>query len=125
MITYKFNKKKDFVETVITDTIRIKDLTEYILTVAEDKSLPKKLKILSDARRGKFHPEVEPEDLNIITEANDKSLSARDFICDAFIVSGSIETALAQLYTKFSKAKNYNFKVFSTVEAAEEWLNQF
>lgn len=125
MITYKYNKDTGILETLITGTTSVKDLIEYILSLSKNKELPKRLKILTDAREGIFSPETKPEDLEKIVEANYKSLERADFIYDAFILSSPIETAMGQLYQELSKAKNYSFKIFATKEAAEEWLNQF
>ena len=125
MITYKFNKEKDIIETLIKGDTSIKDLTEYILKLSEDEHLPKKLKILSDARNGNFTSDTETDDLEKIVEANYRSLAVRDVIYDAFVLSSPVETAMGQLYKEFSKADNYFFNIFSTKEAAEEWLNQF
>ena len=125
MITYKFNKEKDIVETLIKGETSIKDLTEYILTLSKDEHLPKKLKILSDARNGNFTSDTETDDLEKIVEANYRSLAVRDAVYDAFVLSSPVETAMGQLYKEFSKADNYFFNIFSTKEAAEEWLNKF
>lgn len=125
MISYKYNKDKEIVETIITGTVKIKDLTEYIITLGKDKNLPETLKILTDARNAEFYPETQPEDLAEIVKANYKSLVARNYVYDAFTVSTPTETAMGKLYEEFSKAENYKFKIFSTMEAAEKWLNKF
>ena len=123
MITYKFNEKKGIVETLMEGEISVKDLTEYILKISGDNSLPVKLKILTDARKGKFSGKADIDDLKKIVEANYKSIAAREIIYDAFVISGTVETALGLLYQELSKADNYFFNVFSTKKAAEEWLN--
>ena len=122
MITYIFNNATGILETKLEGKVSIKDITEYILLLSEDKSLPKKLKILTDATKGKFPKGVVPKDMIKLVEANRKSLAQRDFIYDAFIVSGAVEMALGMLYKSISKTKNYRFNVFSTREAALEWL---
>lgn len=124
MITYKYNKDTGILETLITGTTSIKDLTEYMLSLSKYKELPKRLKILTDAREGVFSSETEPEDLEKIVEVNYQSLAVCDFIYDAFILSSPIETAMGQLYQELSKAKNYFFKIFATKENAEKWLNK-
>ncbi len=123
MINYKFNKKTGFVETTLEGKISVKDITDYIISLSKDKKLPKKLKIISDAVNAEFANDATPEDLYKIVEANKISLSVRDYICDAFIISSPIETAMGQLYAEFSKAENYFFNIFSTKKAATDWLN--
>ena len=123
MITKKFNLETGILESKFEGEITIKQVTDYIISLSEDKSLPKKLKIFSDATKGIFSENIAPNDLKEIVEANQKSLAARECIYDAFIISSSIEMALGQLYMEFSKSENYYFNLFSTKEAAVKWLN--
>ena len=123
MITKKFNSETGILESKFEGEITIKQVTDYILSLSEDKSLPKKLKIFSDATKGTFSESITPNDLKEIVEANYKSLAARECIYDAFIINSSIEMALGQLYMEFSKSDNYYFNLFSTKEAAVKWLN--
>ncbi len=125
MIKYFYNNETGILETTIKGEITINDLVEYISALNKDQSLPKKLKILTDASKGKLSEDAEPEDLYRIVEINNQSLRIRDFVYDAFIISESLETAMGQLYKEFSKADNYFFNVFSTKEAALKWLNSF
>ncbi len=125
MITYKLNTETGILETSIKGEVTIGDFINYIISLSRDKTLPKKLKIFSDATEGRFSGNTTPDDLIEIVEANNLSLAQRDFICDAFILSSSLETAMGQLYMKFSKADNYRFKVFSDKKAALKWLNSF
>ncbi len=125
MITYKLNTETGILETTIKGEVTIGDFINYIISLSQDKTLPKKLKIFSDATEGWFSGDTTPDDLIKIVEANNLSLAQRDFICDAFILSSSLETAMGQLYMKLSKADNYRFKVFSDKKAALKWLNSF
>lgn len=125
MITYKFNEKRGILETTFTGDVSINDITEYILILSRDNTLPKKLKIFSDASKGKFSRGVTPKDLSKLVDANKKSLIQRDFIYDAFVVSGTFEMALGILYKNLSKKKKYRFNIFSTTEAALNWLQHF
>ena len=125
MIQYKFNDKKGIVETIVKGTVTINDFIEYISALKKDKFLPKRVKILTDASKGKFFKDVNPEDLLRVVEINNKSLEKSELICDAYVISSSMETALAQLYKEYSKADNYYFNIFSTKEAALKWLNSF
>ena len=123
MITYIFNNATGILETKFEGKASIKDIIEYILSLSEDESLPKKLKILTDATKGKFSKGVTPKDLTKLVEANKKSLAQRDYIYDAFILTGTLEMALGVLYKTISSTKKYRFNVFSTKEAAIKWLN--
>ena len=125
MIKYFYDNETEILETTISGKTTVNDLLDYISTLQKDKSLPEKLKILTDASNGNLSEDVEPEDLHLVVEANNKILAAKEFIYDAFILSSSLETAMGQLYKEFSKANNYRFNIFSTKEAAIRWLNSF
>ena len=125
MIKYEFNKLTGIVETTFEEEVSIKDVIEYILSLREDKTLPKKLKIFTDASKGKFTEDVTPKDLEKLIEENAISLSQRDFIYDAFVVSSSFEMALSMLYQELIEIQNYKVGVFSTKEAALNWLKKF
>jgi hypothetical protein len=125
MITYKYNIEGGILETTLTGDVSIADITDYIIKLSKDQNLPNKLKILSDARNANITIGVSPKDLKKIVVANKKSLAQRDFICDAYVVLGKVEAALGFIYKTISKSKNYHFNVFSTKEAAINWLNKF
>lgn len=125
MLEYKFNKKTGVLNTTIKGEVSIQDLINYIISVSEDKTLPKTLKVFTDASEGRYSKDVQPEDMYKIVEANKISLAQRDMIYDAFVISSSLEVALGQLYMEFSKSSNYRFNIFSTKKAAVNWLNQF
>jgi len=124
MITYNYNNETGMLETILSGEINVKDLTEYILGLSNDKNLPRKLKILTDATKGKFSIGVLPKDMVTLVNVNKRSLAQRDFIYDAFILTGAFEIALGMLYRNLSKTKKYRFNVFSTQEAALDWLNK-
>jgi len=97
MITYKFNDKTGYIETKITGEISVNQLIEYIISLSKDTTLPKVLKNFTDATDARFSSNVTPDDLHRIVEANKKSIAARNIIYDAFVVSGSFETALCYI----------------------------
>ena len=123
MITYNFNKSANILETRIDGFISISEVNRYIISIREDKSLPARLKILSDASKAKFSEKVTKKDLVHLLNENKIVLSKKEFIYDAFIVSTAFETALGMLYKELNEFKNYRFNIFSTKEAAYEWLN--
>ncbi len=125
MISYKLNTKTGILETTFKGNISMQDIIDYISALARDKTLPQKLKILSDASKAKLAGEPELDELMRIVETNKKAVALKDGTYDAFIISGSVETALGQIYMDLSKTEKYMFKVFSTKKAALEWLNKF
>ena len=122
MVTYKFNSETNILETTFTGQVEVSDISEYIISISEDDSLPKGLRIYTNAKRARFMPSVSPSQLSKLVKANKVSLSKRDFIYDCFVVSGSIEMALGQMYREISRTKKYKFNIVSTEESALEWL---
>ncbi len=125
MITYSFNKKTKIVEYLIEGENTIKEFTDYLFALSKEKDFPEVLKIFSNGEKGCFAKNINPEDMYKIAEAIKELLKKHKRVYTAFIISTAMETALAELYKDFSKAKNYYFEVFYTKEAAINWLNSF
>ncbi|MCK5028928.1 MAG: hypothetical protein KAR57_04785 [Bacteroidales bacterium] len=125
MITYKFNNTTGILETTFEGKITVVELIDYIESVRDDNTLPKKLKIFSDGSNGKFATKVNPKELKQFLDINKVTLKQKDYIYDAYVVSGSVEMALGMLYKNLIRIKNYKFNIFSTKEAALDWLNKF
>ena len=64
MISTKFNTTDNILETKFEGTIKVEELSDYIKLVRETKTLPQELKILSDARKGKFAGKMKRKDSN-------------------------------------------------------------
>ena len=124
MISSRYNNETGMLETTFEGKIALNDLKDYIISVREDKTLPKRLKIFSDASNGKFAKKVKPKELVQFLDENRITLSQKEFIYDAFVISGSIEMALGMLYKRLNKIENYKFNIFSTKEAALSWLKE-
>ena len=127
MISYNFNGETRILEVKFEGKIDIKELTNYIITIREDESLPKYLKIFSDATNGKFAHKVNRGDLKRFFKENRFTLESKqkEFIFDAFVVSSSMEMALGMIYREIVKINNYKFNIFSTREAAMNWLSNY
>ena len=107
MINSSFNKQTNILETKFDGEISIQELLNYIISVRENKDFPSKIKILSDATSAKFSEDVRKKELSKFLEENKITLSNKEFIHDAFIISGSFETALGMLYQALIKIENY------------------
>jgi len=125
MISFNYNKAIGVLETKIEGDTSINDIIKYIIDVREHEMLSGKIKIFTDASNGKFVEKVRQNELIKFLEENKKTLAQKEFIYDAFVVSGSFETALGLLYQELIEVPNYKFKIFSTKEAAINWLNKF
>lgn len=124
MIKKIFNRTTGILEVTFEGKVEIDELIDYIISVREDESTPKELKILSEATNGKFATKVKRKDLKQFFDENRKTLESKkkEIIYDAFIVSSAIEMALGMLYRELIKIENYKVNFFSTREAALKWL---
>lgn len=123
MITLKFVKQTGILESIWEGDIYLNQIIEYIESVSTNKDFPRRLKIVSDSRRAKFI--IQPVDISKIVDANLKSLANYEMIIDAMIPANPHETAMSVLYMELSATEKYFFKIFSTTEAAIEWLKNY
>lgn len=123
MITYLFNKKLGLLETKFEGDVILSEVVDYIIYTKENKTYPRKLKIITDATTANFN--FSRSDINVILEENFKSLEKYDFIIDAMISENPKNTALSMLYKELVKTNKYEFNVFSTKSAALSWLEKF
>lgn len=124
MISYHFDKEDKILNVKFQGEISIQDMYDHILWLRENKELPQRLKILSETTEAKWSEKVGRQELLSFLEENKTSLAQREIIYDAYVISGTFETALGMLYRELNKIKNYNFNVFSTKRAALNWLRK-
>ena len=120
MVEATFNKKKGILESMFIGDVTIKEIIDYIISIKNNKAYPRTLKVLTDARKSSMNFTI--SDLSLLVEENNKLLEKYDFIIDAIIIDSPKETALSILYKEFAEASNYKFNIFSTREAAIQWL---
>jgi hypothetical protein len=123
MIKSTFKNELNILETQFKNDVYVQDIINYIKATKENKRYPRTLKILTDASQALFKFSV--NDLNTIISENNKSLEKYDAIIDAIIIDSPQEAALSILYQELAKNKKYYFNVFSTHEAAKNWLEEF
>ena len=123
MVLAEFNKQKGILISKFEGKLNLKEIVDYIADTKENKSYPRKLKILTDASKSEMA--FKHGDLPIIVEENYKSLEKYEEIIDAIVVESPKETAFAALYKELSKTGKYKFSIFSTREAAFQWLEKF
>ncbi len=122
MINYHFDKEDNILKVNFEGEVSVQDIIDHILWLRNNKELPQRLKILSVTTEAKRSEKVGRTELLTFLEENKISLAQREFIYDAFVISGPFETALGMLYKELNKIKNYKFNVFSSKEAAINWL---
>jgi hypothetical protein len=123
MVNFTFNNKLNILESQFKGDVYLKEITDYIKATHKNKIYPRTLKILTNAEKAIFKFSV--NDLNTIVNENNKSLEQYDAIIDAIIIDSPETAALSILYQELTKNKKYHFNVFSTHEAALNWLKDF
>jgi hypothetical protein len=122
MISYYYNKSTDIVYAELSGEITFDELLNHVSINEQTKEFPSNMKLLTDATNAKLH--ITPSELELIKNQLVLTLDELEYLKDAFVVINPKETAITTLYMRLAKIKNYEFKVFSTIEAAEYWLNQ-
>ena len=120
MVTSEFNHKTGILESKFCGEVYLKEILDYIISTKENSSFPRLLKIITNACNANFSFEV--DDLEKIIAENEKSLEKYDYIFDAIIVDNPKNTVLSMLYRELEKNHKYKFYIFSTKEAALNWL---
>jgi hypothetical protein len=123
MISVMFDSKTGILDSKYTGVVTLDQIVDYIVATKENTSYPRFLKILSDATQAEMN--FPGDALSTIVDENNKSLERYDTIVDAIVIDSPRETALSLLYKELSRSQKYRFKVFSTREAATEWLEGF
>ena len=120
MVTSRFNHETGILDSNFMGEVTLKEIIDYIAATSENKSYPRKLKILTDATNSSMN--FSAGDLLAIVNENNKSLENYQYIIDAIVIESPKETALSILYQEIAKNPKYKFRTFSTREAAYEWL---
>ena len=123
MVTVQFNQQTHILETKFEGNVTLAEIVNYIIATKENKTYPRKLKILTDSVDAVFNFTI--EDLEIIVEENFKSLAKYELIIDAIIIDDPKNTVLSMLYLELAKSNKYKFEIFATKSAALDWLNNF
>jgi hypothetical protein len=121
MITEKFNTETGLLESKWEGEVQLSEIIDYIVRTKENTNYPRHLKIITSAENAILS--LNFQDLKQISEENKLSVERYSAIIDAFVVDKAVEAALTTMYEQVSEIRGYTFKVFSTKEAALEWLD--
>lgn len=121
MIDSTFNTESRLLETRFHGPITKEEVLEYVNSLRDAKDYPDNLKIITDATEANL--EFSREELGeILTIVNDHP-GLYDSIKDAMIMTSPKMTAFSMIVEMFTKNSPYHVKIFSTREAALEWLS--
>lgn len=120
MITSEFNQLTGFLDSRFKGKVKLQEIVDFMEATKNNRIFPRSLKILTDTTNAEF--DMTTFDLNKIVEANNQSLEQYDYIIDAIVIENPKVMALSILYQELAENKKYIFKIFSTREAAIDWL---
>ncbi|WP_308991489.1 hypothetical protein QLS71_005595 [Mariniflexile litorale] len=123
MIASTFNYESNILETEFNNDISSKDVIDYISNFKKNTAYPRKLKSIVIATDANF--KFSFKDLKSFNDVKIESLKSYEIVMVAIIVSSPLTAALSTLYEAIANNKKYKFKVFSTREAAQFWLDSF
>ncbi len=119
--TYSYNEKSNLLELHTMGVMQVGDIISHYVHIRKDPTLPKKLKVLIDARGAQLDLRI--EDIALTNDAVKEALLNFDSLREAIIVDKPYETVIATMFERFySKTESYIFRVFSTENAARVWL---
>jgi hypothetical protein len=120
MIEYKFNEIDETLYITVSGTFGINHMFKEIDSFANDNSLPRKLKILEDARN--LNVTFTEDEIQLLIERLKSHLFKFDSIRHALVHLDPVNTAFAMLVSERLSGNNYLLKVFSDEEYALHWL---
>lgn len=123
MVKSTFNQQTNILESQFKGDVYLNEILDYIKATKANATYPRKLKILTDAQHAIF--KFNANDLKAIVSENNQSLERYHAIIDAIIIDSPQTAALTILYQELAKNDKYYFNVFSTQEAALNWLDMY
>lgn len=123
MITFEYNPEKEIIYVKYDGLITLQDLIEYMKGLTEQTIQLKRIKVLEDARDGYVSDDI--QDVDEILKTFQHYSKQREHVVIATIQDKPVETALNLLFQSLLDIPNHHYKVFSTQEAAINWLNSF
>jgi hypothetical protein len=120
-ISYHFDKEKNILISTITDILVIEDIINHYKLIENDESLPRNLKVLIQGKDFIF--DIKGPEIKSVSKYVISALSKYNSIKEAIVLEHSYSTAIGLIFKEGNKYENYFFKVFSSSNAAEKWLN--
>jgi hypothetical protein len=121
MITSHINRDTGIIETIYEGKVTFEDVIGYINELRNFEKFPKRLLILSDSTHGRISFTAEEDQL--IAGIVRQYAPSYQLIKDAIIIDDPRTTAYSVLYRNAAASiPNYQFEIFSTRQAAINWL---
>jgi phage-related protein len=119
----KFDETDNVLFIKLKGNVSIENILQSADELEQNKTLPRVLRIIEDARDANVKLSV--RELHLIEQKIRIVAKNFDSIRHAVIHSTPINTALSFMMSDMIKSSNYNLKVFSTMEGAKDWVKLF
>ena len=120
MITHHYNAELKILEVFYIGDIYINDLLEYGEMIRTNDSLPRDLKILTNASEATYH--LSMQEISFMMDVLKMQIVPYNSVKTAVIQEKPIETAISMLVDIGSPIPGYSHKVFATRHGALDWL---
>lgn len=121
MIESQFNSDSGYLETRLFGDVTKSEVVDYVSELRDPaNNYPSKLKIITDATEAEMG--FSRKELGDILDVVNAHPGIYTSIKDAMIMTNPRATAFSMIIELFTKKSPYQVKIFSTREAATEWL---
>lgn len=131
MIKYNINKDKNRLDVKWVGDITQEEIKKYLIDIYNEGVYDNINKTLIDGRQSNllindtdFVEEINILRNKLLLDILSKIDENKIFYI-AIIIDKPIGTALSTFYSMISESRNFIFRVFSTDDAAEEWLKKY
>lgn len=118
LITY--NQEIGLLTIEYSEYLTVDDIIASMKEAKQDFPLSKNLKVISDFRNVKS--DMKYVELPKLIRPTLEVIKSHDSILDAILVNKPYTTALSFLFKGLIKKSNVEYEIFTSIEAAEEWL---
>ncbi len=120
MITREYEAKSCTLKAKYSGNLTLDELFQHLNHLSESAEYDRRLYILTDGYEVKV--DFPADAIESIMETTARALQGYTSVREAILVDSPLEAAYATLYQSMNEISNYSVRVFSTVEAANEWL---
>ena len=122
MITYRYRPDLDVVHAVYSGVVTVEDLDAFTDRLCADGDLPRPLRLLTDVTGAEYR--IHPRQMPRLVDGARRQIETFGLVRAAFVQARPRETALSLLFGQSVPGDRYQHQVFSTEEAALQWLRR-
>lgn len=119
MITYKLSDS-NILHIKLTGNITFSEVSDFLKKLKSFDDLPKDMKLLCDLTEAEVN--FTANEIHQISELAENATRKYSAVKTALLVNQPLLTAYSVLYSKFKSSGRTSREVFSTLDAAKDWL---